>query len=184
MRHRPTETPLSRKELYRGRILDVYVDTVRLPNGREGIREVIGHMPAVAVVPVLENSKIVLVRQYRYAVNAWMWEIPAGLRTSKEPPQRAAKRELREETGFTAKTLKPLGRFFSSPGFCQESIHLYLAQQLIRRGALKLDEDEFLTPSIFSRTELSRMLRRGDIVDAKTVLALQLAAKEMRWSLF
>jgi ADP-ribose pyrophosphatase len=124
---------------------------------------------------------VILIRQYRHAVKRWLWEIPAGLRHLQEPPRKAAARELREETGYGARYWRLLGSFLSSPGFCEESIRIYLAQALGRRRTLALDEDEFVVPRVFARKDVFKMIRQGKIEDAKTVLGLQLAARFLGW---
>jgi len=175
---------LRRKIVYHGRILDLFVDQVRLANGQPGMREVVGHMPAVGIVPLVDAEHVILVRQYRYAIGRWLWEIPAGLREGGETPQKAAKRELREETGYVAKHWQSLGNFFSSPGFCQEELCIFLARDLSLQGELELDADECLEPKVFTWRSLARLLKNGELVDAKTVLALNLAAQVLRRTFF
>jgi ADP-ribose pyrophosphatase len=170
------EARLRRRVVYRGKILDLFVDRVRLADGRSAVREVVGHRPAVGIVALPAPGRVILVRQYRHAVRRWLWEIPAGLRERRETPLKAARRELREETGYTAKRWLALGHFFSSPGFCQEDLHIFLARDLGPRGVLNLDADEFVAPKVFSQREITLLFKRGELVDAKTVLALNLAS--------
>jgi ADP-ribose pyrophosphatase len=178
------EKLLRRKVIYRGRILDLFVDQIRLANGRSAVREVVGHAPAVGIVALADPEHVILVRQYRYAIGRWLWEIPAGLREGRETSQKAARRELREETGYAAKRWQALGHFFSSPGFCQEELHVFLARNLVKQGELELDADEFVAPKVFSRRALSVLVKSGELVDAKTVLALNLAARALKWPVF
>lgn len=175
MKNIPRERRVRRKVVYQGKILDLWVDEVRL--GRlASVREVVNHRPAVAVVPILQNGHVVLIQQYRYAIKKLLWEIPAGIRDTGESSRAAASRELREETGYGAGRLLPLTSVWSSPGFCRESIDLFLARDLSRIGKPCPDEDEFI---LFKSMPFSRALdwiRQGLIQDAKTVLGLHLAA--------
>ena len=171
------ETRLRRRTLYRGRVVDLHVDEVRLPSGARHVREVVDHRPAVAVVPVLEDGRVLLVRQFRYAVARALWELPAGLVDAGESPRRAAVRELREETGYLASRLEKLVEIYSSPGFCRERILLYLARGVRRRGGQDLDHDEFVEPRGFPFQDVLRRVREGRLHDAKTVLGLTLAAR-------
>ena len=170
------ERRLRGRTLYRGRVVTLRVDEVRLPNGRTHIREVVGHRPAVAVVPWLPGGRVLLVCQYRYAVGHRVWELPAGILDRGETPLQAAVRELREETGYRAARLCRLGTIYSSPGYCRERIHLYLAEGLKRVGPPALDEDELLRVSELSWAQAWQRVRRGRVQDGKTVLGLCWAA--------
>jgi len=173
------ERKVKRRVIFRGRVVDLYVDDVRLPDGGLHIREIVDHKPAVAVVPLLPDAQVVLVRQFRYAVGRWMWEIPAGIIDPGESPLQAATRELREETGYRSRALRSLGEVYTSPGFCRERIHLYVAKDLKRVGEPDLDEDELLTASAVPYVRALRMIRQGLIQDAKTVLVLCRVAGEL-----
>lgn len=170
----------SRRVYYRGRVLDLWVDQVSLPN-RKGtfVREVVGHRPGVAVVPVLPDGRILLVDQYRYAVRRRVWEIPAGLLEARERPLDGARRELLEETGYQAATWQPLGEVYSSPGFCEEKVHLYLATGLTRQGRPRPDRDELVRVKTFTATQLGRWLDQRRIQDSKTVAGLCLAWRKL-----
>lgn len=159
---------VSREEIFHGRIVDLRVDTVRLPNGHLTIREVVDHPGGVAIVALDEADNVLTVRQYRYAFGRVLEEIPAGKLERGEDPREAALRELREETGATCDRLTPLGALYASPGGFCEVVHLYLAEGL-HFGEQQPDEDEFInayrTPfDVF----LGRVLR-GEICDGKTV---------------
>jgi ADP-ribose pyrophosphatase len=169
-----TEKKLSEQEVYRGRFLIYNIDKVLLPNGKQAEREVIKHPGAVAVIPVLPDGRIVLVRQYRYAVRALLYELPAGKLDKGEDPSVCAVRELAEETGFTAKKWQKLSSIVTAPGFCDETIHIYLAEDL-QPGPQHPDEDEFLECGAFSPGDIKDMVLSGLICDAKTLAGLFLA---------
>jgi ADP-ribose pyrophosphatase len=166
------EKKVSRQIIYKGKILDLMVDQVRIPGGSLHVREVVGHRPAVGILPVMEDGRLLLVRQYRYAVNEVCWEIPAGLINRGEKPGQAARRECREETGYYPRQLKALGWVYSSPGYSKEKIYLYVAKGMKPCTAQKLDEDEFVIPRKFTWTKAMGMVKGGEIVDCKTILAL------------
>ena len=169
------EKTLSVEPVYEGRIINLKRHRVRLPNGEESWREVVEHPGAVAVLPVLSDGRLLLIRQYRKAVEDMLIEIPAGKLEAGELPEAAARRELWEETGYEAEDLEFLFSFYTSPGFANERIYLYLAR--IGRGVaqqpLSLDADEFLQPVIVTLEEGMRWIAEGKIQDAKTVAAIQ-----------
>ncbi len=169
------EKTLYEEELYRGRIITVKRHRVRLPDGRESWREVVEHPGAVAVLPVLHDGRLLLVRQYRKAVEEVLLEVPAGKLDPGEAPEAAARRELWEETGLEAEALQFLFSFYTSPGFADERIFLYLARisQLGPQRPAALDADEFVQPVTITLEEGMRWLAEGRIRDAKTVAALQ-----------
>lgn len=164
------ETFVSRQEIFHGRIVDLRVDTVRLPNGHLTTREVIDHPGGVAVVAIDENDNVLTVKQYRYAFQTVLEELPAGKLERGEDPLVCAVRELGEETGFTARRIVPLGAYHSSPGFSSERLYLYLALDL-SRGEAHPDECEFLDLVKLPFSELLSMVKRGEISDGKTAIA-------------
>lgn len=164
------ETFVSRQEIFHGRIVDLRVDTVRLPNGHLTTREVIDHPGGVAVVAIDENDNVLTVKQYRYAFQTVLEEIPAGKLERGEDPLVCAVRELGEETGFTAGRIVPLGAYHSSPGFSSERLYIYLALDL-SRGEAHPDEGEFLDLVKLPFSELLSMVKRGEISDGKTAIA-------------
>lgn len=163
------EKILSEETAYRGKILDVRSLDVELPNGRRSKRDVVRHPGASAVVALTETGKIVLVRQYRTALDRVTVEIPAGKLDPGEDPLDCARRELREETGFTPGRIRYLTSIASSCGFSDEIIHIYLATQLEFEGASP-DDDEFVNVDLVPLTELVDAVLDGKIEDAKTVV--------------
>ncbi len=159
------------KTLYEGHIMDLVVDKIRFENGKEALREVAVHASAAAVVPVTPEGKIILVRQYRYAVEEDTLEIPAGLLEKGEDPVEGAMRELEEETGYKPKHMEHLFRFYSSPGFTTETLDCYLCDQM-EPSVQHLDEDEFIDLVEMTPEEAFRLIGEGKIMDGKTVAAL------------
>ncbi|MCX7970120.1 MAG: NUDIX hydrolase [Negativicutes bacterium] len=169
------ERQLTSRMVYDGRIIKVYYDTVRLANGVESFREVVRHPGAVAVVPVAADSRVVLVRQFRYPAGRAMWEIPAGkLDHADEEPEECARRELLEETGISCRRLTLLTSLLTTPGFCDEIIHIYRAGDLVF-GQAEPDLDEVLAAKMFTPEEITEMVNAGEIADAKTIVGLALA---------
>lgn len=165
--------------VYHGRIISVDLDEVRFPDGSTGTLEMIRHPGASAVVPLLgdpgDDPEVLLIRQYRYAADQFLYEIPAGRLDPGETPADCARRELQEETGFTAERVEHVFTMYTTPGFTDEKIHLFVATGLVA-GQAHREADEFmeLVPTRLSRA-LS-MVEQGEIQDAKTALALMYAA--------
>ncbi|HEX9943958.1 MAG TPA: NUDIX hydrolase [Thermoanaerobaculia bacterium] len=162
---------LGTREIFRGRTIHVDVDRVRLPNGREMDMELVHHRGAAAVVPVLDDGTVLLVRQYRYATGGWLLEIPAGKLDSGESPETCAAREVEEETGYRPASLQPLGWIWTTPGFADEKIWLYLATGL-QPTAQTLGDDEVLSLERMPLKEAVEKAARGEIHDGKSVCAL------------
>jgi ADP-ribose pyrophosphatase len=171
MSDRPLPVRLRSREVFRGRAVRLDVDTVRLPNGAEVELEMIHHPGAAAVVPLLDDGTVLLVRQVRYATGGWLLEIPAGKLDPGEGPEACALRETVEETGFRPTTLHPLGWIWTTPGFTDEKIWLYLATGL-EPARQELQEDEVLTVERLDFTAAVERAARGEVQDAKTVCAL------------
>jgi len=165
------EETVSSEEIYKGKIVHLFCDTVRLPNGKEATREVIRHVGAAAVVPLTDEGNVILVRQYRYPFSQVMLEIPAGKLDIGENPIDCAKRELIEETGYDAKELVYLGAFYPSVAMLNEVIHLFLAKNMTFRET-NLDEDEFLHVEQRPLSEVVEAVMRGEIPDGKTQTAI------------
>lgn len=170
-----------RRPVHKGRIVDLSVDTVRFPDGSTGELELIRHSGAAAVLPVLsepgsDDPQILLIRQYRYAAGGYMLEVPAGRPDHEgEPWEVCARRELQEEAGVVAGQLTFLTMIYTTPGFTDERIHLFLATDL-KTGEGRLDDDEFLEPVAMPLSEALEKVRDGEIADAKTIVTLLYAA--------
>ena len=170
------EKPIDRKAVYKGKVLDLYVDTVELPNGESAIREMCEHVGAVAVIALTDDGRVVMERQYRHPHGRVFLEIPAGKLNSKDENHlEAAARELREETGAVASELIFLSEIDTTPALIDEKIYLYLARGL-SFGERSLDDDEFLDVELIPLKELVEMVKDGTIKDAKTVIAILRAA--------
>jgi ADP-ribose pyrophosphatase len=172
---------LARRPVHDGRIVHLSVDTVRFPDGSVGELEFIHHAGASAVLPVVgsldeDDPDVLLIHQYRYAAGGWLYEVPAGMpQREGEPWEEVARRELEEETGWRAGRLVPLTRIFTTPGFTDEAIHLWLATDL-EPGTSKLDEDEFMEVVRVPLSQALAWIREGRIVDGKSVATLLFAA--------
>lgn len=163
---------LNRELMYHGAIVDFYKDTVQVPNGNVVEWDFIGHKGAAAVVPVRADGKLLMVRQYRNALDRYTLEIPAGgLNGVSEPTLAAAARELEEETGYRSKDLELLITIRTTVAFCNEKIDIYVAKNLMK-GEQHLDEDEFIHVEAYSVNELSDMILTGKIEDSKTIAAV------------
>ncbi len=166
------EKQLSREEIYTGSVLHVVRDTIELPNGATSHREICLHIGAVAVIPLLDDGRVIMERQYRYAHGRVFFEIPAGkLDTPDEDPAEAALRELREETGALCETLTHIGDIVPSPAILTERISMYLAEGLSFTDT-EYDEGEFIEIVRIPLPELVEMIMRGEIEDAKTQTAI------------
>lgn len=168
------EQQVRSEQLLNGRVINVRRDTVLLPNGKEATREVVEHPGAVAVVPVLDDGRIVMVSQYRHAAGKILLEIPAGKLDKGEQPEDCAARELEEEIGYQCRRLRKLASVYTTPGFSNEVIHIYLAEALIRTQQ-RLDEDEFLNMEAYTQEQLRSMIADGSICDNKSITGLLLA---------
>lgn len=180
-----SETPsaaigrLSTTRAYTGRVISLDVDEVRFPDGSIGSLEMVRHSGASAIVPLLDEANddplVLLIRQYRYAADGYLYEIPAGRLDAGESPSDCAIRELREETGYRAARVEPMFTMFTTPGFTDEKIHLFLARELTP-GEMAREADEFME-LVPTRLSLAlSMVERGEIQDAKTALALLFVA--------
>lgn len=168
------EIPISSRRVYEGRIVRLRVDEVELPGGRRAIREVMEHPGAVGIVPLDEAGRVILVRQFRYAVGQRLLEIPAGTLAPGEDPLDTADRELQEETGLKAGRFSLLAVFYPSPGVSTECIWVYLAEQLTQ-GTGQAEEDESIEVVKIPLDEALNLIASGEIRDAKSIVGLVLA---------
>jgi ADP-ribose pyrophosphatase len=171
---------ISTRRMYSGRIINLDIDTVRFPNGTIGELEMIRHPGASAVVPFLtdpagDDPTVLLIRQYRYAAERYLYEVPAGRLDPGEAPDACARRELREETGCQAERVEHLITMYTTPGFTDEKIHLFMATG-ITRGEDAREADEFIETETMPLSRALSLVERGEIQDGKTALALMYAA--------
>jgi ADP-ribose pyrophosphatase len=167
---------LSSRVVFRGAIFDVRRDRVREPGGIVATREVVVHPGSVVLVPVLDDGRILLVRQYRHATGQSLWELVAGHIEPGERPARAARRELEEETGYRARRFRRMIEFFPTPGFVSERMVTFLAENL-RAGDARPEADERIETRAFPLPELLRRIRSGRIRDGKTIAGLLFYAR-------
>jgi ADP-ribose pyrophosphatase len=162
--------------IYEGKIVNLRIDTVELPDKKYSKREIVEHPGGVGVVAFDENGKVLLVKQYRKAIGKVLLELPAGKLEVNEEPRETALRELKEETGYSAARLEYLLEFYTSPGFSTEKIYLFLGEELTP-GEQELEAGEFIDIESYSLEELNRMISRGEIMDSKTIIGIQTTAQ-------
>ena len=174
MSDQPAET-LASERVFTGRVFNVDRDVVKLPHGRETTQDVVRHSKSVVIAPVPEPGRIVLIRQYRYPINAWLWELPAGSVDEGESPERAAVRECHEEIGKVPSTVVRLSALYPTPGYCDEEMIFFRVSGLEDPSEpAAVDEDEDIEAREFELREAREMVRRGQIVDMKTIVGLGL----------
>ena len=168
---------VQRELKYKGAILSMYADTIKVPNGNTAVWDFIGHQGAAAVVPVTDDGKILMVRQYRNSVDRYTLEIPAGgLNSKDEPTIEAAARELEEETGYSCKSMELINEIYPTTGYCDEVIHLYEAKGLFKvENPLEGDEDEFIDVISMPIDEAYKKIMNNEIHDSKTIIAVMKA---------
>ncbi len=172
------EKTIKSDKIYHGKIINLRIDTVELPNQKYSKREIIEHCGGVAIIAV-HDYKIILVKQYRKAVENSLYELPAGKLEAKEDPLECARRELIEETGYEPQNLKFALSFYSSPGFSNEMIHLFITDRLTFIGA-NPDEDEYIEIVEIPFEDAFRMVLDGEIIDAKTIIGLLYLMKNQK----
>ena len=166
---------IKRERLLDGKVFDVDREEVTLPHGRTVKMDIVRHPPSVVLVPVPEPGHVILIRQYRHAVNQWLWELPAGSVDKGETPEAAARRECHEEIGQVPETIVRLGALFPTPGYCDEEMVFFRLSGLSEPAEeAEKDEDEDIEVQIFTLRDARDMVRRGEIVDMKTVVGLGL----------
>jgi ADP-ribose pyrophosphatase len=172
MEYRNPETSImSHKEVYSGKIVKLHVDTIKQKSGGTTIREVVLHPGGVTAVPVMDDGRLLLIRQFRYPIGKYILELPAGKLDSGQPPLDTMARELEEETGYRAGLLNYECTFYTTPGISNESIHLFTARKLIQ-SAQDLEEGEHITVESYSLQECLQKIEVGEIIDGKTILGI------------
>lgn len=165
------EITVSSEKIYDGKIINLRIDTVELPNKKYAKREIVEHKGAAAILAVDDDNKIILVRQYRKAVENFLYEVPAGKLEINEDPLNCASRELIEETGYCANKIEKITEFYTCPGFCNEKLYLYKATEL-KQVEHNRDDDEFIEIVKVSIEEAKEMVKQNKIIDAKTQIAI------------
>ena len=160
--------------IYEGKILNLRKDIIQTESNKKAVREIVEHKPAVAIVPIDDNENVLLVRQYRHPAKQYLLEVPAGLIETEEEPDIAAMRELREEIGYSSNNLRLLGGFWSSPGFTDEYMYCYIARDLVE-NRLPADDDENIEVESIPITQVHKLIKFGEITDAKTIALLLMA---------
>jgi len=168
-----------KKSIFKGRIIDLSVETVTLPNGATAELEIITHPGAAAVVPMKDETTVVMIRQYRHAVGGFIYEIPAGKLHPGEDPRECAVREVEEEIGYKVGNLEPLLSFFTTPGFTNEVIHIFLGKDL-QPGTQDLGTDEVLEVLEMPIDKAIALIKEGTIRDGKTIIGLQMAYLQLK----
>ena len=174
MKESPGAT-LGSRTVHAGRVFTIVSDRVRLPNGRETTLEVVRHQPSVILIPMPDPDHVVLVRQYRYAIGHWIWELPAGTLEPGEDMETAARRECEEEVGLYPERIEQIGTFYPTPGYCNELMVFFRLTSLgVPHTPAHQDDDEVLEPRTFTLDEARRLVAAGGVMDMKTVLGLKL----------
>jgi ADP-ribose pyrophosphatase len=164
------------RKVFEGRIFTVQVETITLPKGGTFNAEIVRHPGSVVLVPMTADGNVILVRQYRHAIGRWVWELPAGSLKPGEDPEKAAARECQEEIGLIPARSEKLGSLFPTPGYCDEEMNFYrltgLRKPTAADEAAHADEDEDIETRAFSIAEMDTMIRKGEIIDMKTVAGI------------
>ena len=166
---------ISSEQVFKGKVFSIDRDRVKMPNDRTVTVDVVRHSKSVVLVPVPEPGQVILIRQYRYAVNAFLWELPAGSVDEGETPDEAARRECHEEIGLVPSTVVRLSALYPTPGYCDEEMIFFRVSALEKSDvAAALDEDEDIEARTFNVNDVRDMIRRGEITDMKTLVGLTL----------
>lgn len=173
------EVTIKTDKIYEGKVVNLKVETVELPDKRYSKREIVEHSGGVGVIAITDDDKIVLVNQYRKAISKTIIEIPAGKLELNEEPKTTARRELEEETGYTCESLKYFTEFYPTPGYCTEKIHIFIAEGL-KPGEQRLDEHEYIDVIEIPFEEAYEKVLNGEIVDAKTIIGIILTYQERK----
>ncbi len=172
------EEKISSKELFKGEILSLYFDKVKLPNGKIATREKVSHPGAVGIVPINKKNQVILVKQYRYPISKVLIEIPAGKLDKLETPIECAKRELEEEVGVIGTNFQLLAKIYTSPGFSDELMYIYMITDFIEQGN-NPEHDEFLKILKVDLNECLEMIYSGKICDAKSIIGILMAKQKL-----
>ncbi|MEK5081546.1 ADP-ribose pyrophosphatase [Bacillus sp. FSL H8-0515] len=168
------EKTIAKEQIFSGKVIDLFVEDVELPNGKTSKREIVKHHGAVAVLALTDEGKIIMVKQFRKPLERTIVEIPAGKLEKGEEPEYTALRELEEETGYTAKKLTKITAFYTSPGFADEIVHVFLAEELsVLEEKRELDEDEFVEVMEVTLEDALKLVESREVYDAKTAYAIQ-----------
>jgi ADP-ribose pyrophosphatase len=167
----PEKTIIDHQEVYRGKIVTLHVDTILQASGRTTIREVVLHPGGVTAVPVLDDGRILLIRQFRYPIGKYILELPAGKLDTGQPPKETVARELEEETGYQAGNLEYATTFYTTPGISDEAIHFFIARDLTPCPQ-RLEEGEHIMVEAYSLDECLQKIGSGEICDGKTILSI------------
>ncbi len=173
---------LRSEKKYAGKVFDLIVDEIEYPSGNRSIREIAAHPGGAVIVALLPGNNVILVRQFRYPIQNYVYELPAGKLNPGEDPAVCARRELEEETGYLAGSLKPLTAIYTTPGFCNERLYLYLANDLKKseRGQQLEEGEASLTVEVFQFERVLELIETGEIVDGKTICGILIAEKLLR----
>ena len=173
-------TLVSRTIVHKGKVLQLELDRVTLPSGHTIDMEIVRHHGSVVLLPIPEPGRIILIRQYRYTLDRWIWELPAGSLKPGEDPAAAAARECEEEIGWVPHRLTRIGGYYPTPGFCDEVMNYYRCEDLRRPAAdskIKPDDDENIEPRTFTLADARALVQSGEIVDLKTLAGLSLVER-------
>lgn len=172
---------LKRNRVYEGKVFNTVVDEVEYASGRHSIREVAEHPGGAVALAVFPDNRIILIKQHRYPLDKFIWELPAGKLEPNEDPLHCAQRELEEETGYVARTWKKLTAIYTTPGFCDEELHIYIAADLspAPNGRMLEEGEQTMTVEIISLSIALNMIERGEIVDAKTICGIFLGQRSL-----
>ncbi len=173
------EKTLNSKSIYKGKIINLRIDEVVLPNGKKTTREIVEHCGAVAILPLIDKDNFLLVKQFRKPLEKMLLEIPAGKLEKGESVKRCAERELKEETGYGTKDLQKLTSVYLAPGYSSEVIHIFIAKNL-KKGNSQPDADEFLENVIIEKKDALNKISSGEIKDSKTIIAILLYFQHKR----
>lgn len=165
------EKTMKSEKLYEGKIINLRIDTVELPDKKYSKREIVEHPGGVAIVGITDENEILLVKQYRKAVDRVLLELPAGKIEVNEEPKETAFKELKEETGYSTENLEYLLEFYTSPGFSTEKVYIFLAENM-EKGEQELESGEYIKVESYKIDDLIKMIKKGDIIDSKTIIGI------------